>query len=125
MRRAGNRHAVVFSDLERDASTGVSGSPLDDQHMQAPEGYFYYRDLGWTKIRTPMFHWGQGTMFKALAHLMGKLRFARRRGPGRRPNDSTALSYVLITPARNEEAFIENTLGSVEAQTAGRCAGSS
>jgi len=43
------------------------------KHMQAPEGYFYYRDLGWTKIRTPMFHWGQGTTFKALAHLMGKL----------------------------------------------------
>jgi hypothetical protein len=41
--------------------------------MQAPEGYFYYRDLGWTKIRTPMFHWGQGTTFKALAHLLGKL----------------------------------------------------
>ena len=42
-------------------------------HMQAPEGYFYYRDIGWTKIRTPMFHWGQGTTFKALAHFMGKL----------------------------------------------------
>jgi len=48
-------------------------------HMQAPEGYFYYRDLGWTKIRTPMFHWGQGTMFKALSHLLGKL------SPGARP----------------------------------------
>jgi rhamnogalacturonyl hydrolase YesR len=42
-------------------------------HMQAPAGYFYYRDIGWKKIRTPMFHWGQGTMFKALAHLLGKL----------------------------------------------------
>ena len=42
------------------------------EHMQAPEGYFYYRDLGRMKIRTPMFHWGQGTMFKALAHLLGK-----------------------------------------------------
>lgn len=42
-------------------------------HMQSPDGYFYYRDLGWKKIKTPMFHWGQGTMFKALAHLLGKL----------------------------------------------------
>ena len=42
-------------------------------HMQAPEGYFYYRDIGWMKIRTPMFHWGQGTTFKALAHLKCKL----------------------------------------------------
>ena len=41
--------------------------------MQDPSGYFYYRDLGWIKIKTPMFHWGQGTMFKALAHLAQKL----------------------------------------------------
>lgn len=42
-------------------------------HMQAADGHFYYRDLGWTKIRTPMFHWGQATMFKALTHLLGRL----------------------------------------------------
>jgi len=42
-------------------------------NMQAPDGHFYYRDLGWMKIKTPMFHWGQGTMFKALAHLSLKL----------------------------------------------------
>jgi rhamnogalacturonyl hydrolase YesR len=39
-------------------------------HMQAPDGHFHYRDLGWTKVKTPMLHWGQGTMFKALAHLL-------------------------------------------------------
>jgi rhamnogalacturonyl hydrolase YesR len=43
-------------------------------NMQAQDGHFYYRDLGWKKVRTPMFHWGQGTMFKALAHLLNKLR---------------------------------------------------
>lgn len=43
------------------------------EHMQADDGHFFYRDLGWTRIRTPMFHWGQGTMFKALAHLSAKL----------------------------------------------------
>ena len=32
-------------------------------------------------------------------------------------NSVTALSYVLITPARNEEAFIDNTIRSVAAQT--------
>lgn len=42
-------------------------------NMQAPDGHFYYRDLGWTKVKTPMFHWGQGTMFKALTHLLSKL----------------------------------------------------
>lgn len=43
-------------------------------HMQASDGHFFYRDLGWMKIRTPMFHWGQGTMFKALAQLLFRLR---------------------------------------------------
>jgi rhamnogalacturonyl hydrolase YesR len=41
-------------------------------NMQDQDGHFYYRDLGWAVNRTPMLHWGQGTMFKALAHLLGK-----------------------------------------------------
>ena len=47
-------------------------------NMQDRDGHFYYRDLGWKKIRTPMLHWGQGTMLKALAHLLGKLRESSR-----------------------------------------------
>lgn len=43
------------------------------KHMQAPDGHFYYRDLGWMVNRTPMLHWGQGTMAKALAHLLSKV----------------------------------------------------
>jgi hypothetical protein len=43
------------------------------ENMQAEDGHFYYRDLGWMKVKTPMFHWGQGTMFKALANLLAKL----------------------------------------------------
>lgn len=42
-------------------------------NMQAPDGHFYYRDLGWTKVKTPMIHWGQATMFKALAVLLSRL----------------------------------------------------
>ncbi|MDR3410013.1 MAG: hypothetical protein P4L87_03560 [Formivibrio sp.] len=42
-------------------------------NMQSPDGHFYYRDIGWKKVRTPMFHWGQATMFKALAHLLIKV----------------------------------------------------
>jgi rhamnogalacturonyl hydrolase YesR len=64
----------LFSDTDREAldlANRVARWTIT--HMQAHEGYFYYRDLGWTKIRTPMFHWGQGTMFKALAHLLGRL----------------------------------------------------
>jgi rhamnogalacturonyl hydrolase YesR len=37
------------------------------EHMQAADGHFCYRDLGWTKVSTPMFHWGQATMVKAMA----------------------------------------------------------
>ena len=43
------------------------------RHMQAADGHFYYRDLGWTTVKTPMLHWGQGTMLKALATLLAKL----------------------------------------------------
>jgi hypothetical protein len=42
------------------------------RHMQGGDGHFYYRDLGWKKVKTPMLHWAQGTMFKALAHLLSK-----------------------------------------------------
>ena len=38
-------------------------------HMQDPAGYFYYRKHRAWVNKTPMLHWGQGTMFKALNHL--------------------------------------------------------
>jgi hypothetical protein len=41
--------------------------------MQAVDGHFYYRQYPFITARTPYFHWGQATMFKALAHLMLKL----------------------------------------------------
>lgn len=40
--------------------------------LQGKDGHFYYRDLGWKKVKTPMLHWGQGTMIKALAVLLRK-----------------------------------------------------
>jgi len=52
-------------------ATKVAEWTIDN--MQAKDGQFYYRDLGWKKVRTPMLHWGQGTMVKALAVLMNKL----------------------------------------------------
>ncbi len=39
------------------------------QNMQAPDGHFHYRKYPMLTARTPYFHWGQATMFKALAHL--------------------------------------------------------
>jgi glycosyltransferase involved in cell wall biosynthesis len=99
------------------------------KNLQDVDGHFYYRDLGWKKIKTPMLHWGQGTMFKALAHLLSKLENKERRmTPDRQGEvvlplqnseiaDAGNLRYVLITAARNEEAFLENTIKSVVAQT--------
>lgn len=43
------------------------------EHMQDETGYFYFRDLGWRKVRVPMLHWGQATMFSGLSHLVYKL----------------------------------------------------
>jgi hypothetical protein len=42
-------------------------------HMQDRRGYFHYRQYPLVKARTPMLHWGQATMFKALAHLASRL----------------------------------------------------
>jgi hypothetical protein len=42
-------------------------------HMQHSSGYFFYRRYPLLTARTPYFHWGQATMFKALAHLLSKL----------------------------------------------------
>jgi rhamnogalacturonyl hydrolase YesR len=47
------------------------------RNMQARDGHFYYRDLGWKKVLTPMLHWGQATMVKALAVLLARLDGAR------------------------------------------------
>jgi len=42
-------------------------------NMQDRDGYFYYRQYPLMKAKTPMLHWGQATMFKALARLYRSL----------------------------------------------------
>jgi hypothetical protein len=39
-------------------------------NMQSRRGYFYYRQYPLVTARTPMLHWGQATMFKALARVL-------------------------------------------------------
>jgi len=39
------------------------------ENMKDRKGFFYYRRLPGFTVRTPMFHWGQATMFKALTLL--------------------------------------------------------
>lgn len=44
------------------------------RNMQDPSGYFYYRRYSFLVARIPMFHWGQATMYRALALLLSKLK---------------------------------------------------
>lgn len=47
--------------------------------MQNRDGSFSYRLLPAFRVRTPMLHWGQGTMFKALATLLKMMKKATSR----------------------------------------------
>ena len=63
-----------FADEDPEAlawASRVANWTIDE--MQARSGNFYYRQYRWMKARTPYFHWGQATMFKALNHLLVKL----------------------------------------------------
>lgn len=65
----------LFAD--RDAEALPLARKLADwtiSNLQDRSGYFYYRQYPVLTARTPYFHWGQSTMFKALAHLVQKLR---------------------------------------------------
>jgi rhamnogalacturonyl hydrolase YesR len=42
-------------------------------NMQDRKGYFYFRKYPFITNKTPMFHWGQGTMLGALAYLLRAL----------------------------------------------------
>ena len=43
------------------------------ENMQDRRGYFYFRRYPMITAKTPYIHWGQATMFKALAGLLSKL----------------------------------------------------
>jgi rhamnogalacturonyl hydrolase YesR len=65
---------AFFSDTDPESlALGIKVAQWTINNMQAQDGHFYYRDLGWKKVKTPMLHWGQGTMFKALSHLLSKI----------------------------------------------------
>ncbi len=63
-----------FSEQDSDALRQASRvAEWTIENMQDPKGFFYYRKYPLLTAKTPYFHWGQGTMFKALAHLLYKL----------------------------------------------------
>jgi len=61
-----------FSDAEPTAhALALKVTDWTIANMQDPRGFFYYRKYPFgVTARTPMLHWGQATMFKALAHLI-------------------------------------------------------
>jgi rhamnogalacturonyl hydrolase YesR len=66
---------VLLADLDpecMDLATRVAAWTI--RNMQDARGHFHYRQYPLVTARTPMLHWGQATMFKALAHLAFKLR---------------------------------------------------
>tara|TARA_B100000315_G_C14571065_1_gene585538 strand:+ start:713 stop:1894 length:1182 start_codon:yes stop_codon:yes gene_type:complete len=62
-----------FSEFDDDAiQRALNVANWTIKNMQHKNGYFYYRDLGWKKVKIPMIHWGQATMFSALSNLIQK-----------------------------------------------------
>ncbi|HRY51950.1 MAG TPA: hypothetical protein P5186_28300 [Candidatus Paceibacterota bacterium] len=68
---------ALFSDYDSEAiSWAQKIAEWTIHHMQDGSGCFYYRQYPMILARTPYFHWGQATMFKALAHLLFQLESA-------------------------------------------------
>ena len=65
---------ALFSDRDEECLV-LSGkvAAWAIENMQDAKGYFYYRQYPLLKAKTPMLHWGQATMFKALARLLLRL----------------------------------------------------
>lgn len=65
---------ALFSDNDKEALDlcfKVTNWAIDN--MQDKDGHFYYRALPNMKIKTPMLHWAQATMYKALSLLLFRI----------------------------------------------------
>jgi hypothetical protein len=60
-----------YDESSLEMSLKVAKWTIDN--MQDKSGYFYYRILPLKKVKAPMIHWGQATMYKALIHLLSKI----------------------------------------------------
>jgi hypothetical protein len=68
-----------FSDASHAAlATAIAVARWTIENLQDPTGYFYYRRYPLLVARIPMLHWGQATMFHALALLVERLDPQRR-----------------------------------------------
>jgi len=65
---------AIFSDEDPEClDLAIKVARWTIKNMQGADGHFYYRIYPLIKARTPMLHWAQGTMYKALACLAVKL----------------------------------------------------
>jgi rhamnogalacturonyl hydrolase YesR len=68
---------LLLSDLsQRDpAARNLAHEVLHwtEANMQSPEGFFYYQRHRWWTNQVPYMRWAQAWMFRALAHVEGKL----------------------------------------------------
>jgi rhamnogalacturonyl hydrolase YesR len=65
---------ALFSDEDpASLDLAVAVAQWTIQHMQDPDGHFYYRSYPLITAKVPMIHWGQATMFRALAHVLIRL----------------------------------------------------
>lgn len=61
----------IFADDDRNALAHAQRvAEWTIKNLQDPDGHFYYRRYPSFTARTPYFHWGQSTMFRALSHLL-------------------------------------------------------
>ena len=67
----GHRHSRLFRKEDPESVTlAAKVAEWTIENMQDPPGYFYYRRYSrWIVNKTPTLHWGQATMFCALAGL--------------------------------------------------------
>ncbi len=125
---------LAFKDLDREsADLAASVFLWAKNHMwDERHGYFYYQVHPFYTNKIPYMRWSQAWMLLALATLLEDRKDAypadtgNEDGSGRRRSVTLAEaagettpvpSYVLITPARNEAQFIEQTIQSVTAQS--------
>ena len=65
---------AFVSDIDPDClNLAIRVAQWTIRDMQDERGYFYYRQYPLLRAKTPMLHWGQATMFKALAQLFKSL----------------------------------------------------
>ena len=98
---------ALFADEDPEAmvlAQRVARWTIDN--LQARSGNFYYRKYRWMTAKTPYFHWGQATSFKALCHLVARLtpHHDRTTHLGEKPLGSTSPEGA-VKPAEDVNAF--------------------